>query len=61
MYEAIEKVKPEIIFVHNLQFFDISKIVKYAKKHSVKIYADNHADFSNSARSKAAVDRKSVV
>lgn len=55
MYEAIEKVKPEIIFVHNLQFFDISKIVKYAKKHSVKIYADNHADFSNSARSKAAV------
>ena len=55
IYEAIEKVNPDIVFIHNLQFFDISKIAKYAKKHSVKVYADNHADFSNSARSKMAV------
>lgn len=55
IYEAIENVSPDIIFAHNLQFFDISKIAKYAKKHSVKVYADNHADFSNSARSKMAV------
>lgn len=54
-YEKIEEIKPDIIFIHNLQFFDIDKIVKYAKKHQVKIYVDNHADFSNSARSKAAV------
>lgn len=54
-YDAIEKVQPDIIFVHNLQFFDVSKIVKYAKKHKVKIYVDNHADFSNSARSRVAV------
>lgn len=54
-YEAIEEIAPEIIFVHNLQFFDIDKIVKYAKTHPVKIFADNHADFSNSARSKLAV------
>ncbi len=53
--EAIEKIEPEIIFVHNLQFFDIDKIVKYAKAHFVKIFADNHADFSNSARSKLAI------
>lgn len=54
-YETIEKINPDIIFVHNLQFFDVDKIVKYAKKNKVEIYADNHADFSNSARSKAAV------
>lgn len=55
IYEAIENVSPDIVFIHNLQFFDISKIANYAKKHSVKVYADNHADFSNSARSKMAV------
>ena len=54
-YEAIEEIAPEVIFVHNLQFFDIDKIVKYAKTHPVKIFADNHADFSNSARSRLAV------
>lgn len=54
-YKAIEEIAPEVIFVHNLQFFDIDKIVKYAKIHAVKIFADNHADFSNSARSKVAV------
>ncbi len=49
-YETLEKVAPDIIFVHNVQFFDIDQIVKYAKKHKVVIYVDNHADFSNSAR-----------
>lgn len=54
-YENVEKIAPDIIFVHNLQFFDIDKIVKYAKRNKVKIYVDNHADFSNSARSIIAV------
>ena len=54
-YEEIEKIVPDVIFIHNLQFLDLDKIAKYAKKHKVKIYADNHADFSNSARSKSAV------
>lgn len=54
-YEEIEEIAPDVIFVHNLQFLDIDKIAKYARKHEVKIYADNHADFSNSARSKVAV------
>lgn len=53
-YEKIEEIKPDIIFVHNLQFFDIDQIVRYAKKYDVTIYADNHADFTNSARSVAA-------
>ena len=55
LYESIQNIKPDIIFIHNLQFFDIRIIVKYAKQNKVTIYADNHADFSNSARSKVAV------
>ena len=54
-YETIQKIKPDIIFIHNLQFLDICLIVKYAKQNKVTIYADNHADFSNSAQSKVAV------
>ena len=49
--ETLEKLAPETIFVHNIQFQDIRKIVSYKKKHpEVKIYVDNHSDFSNSAR-----------
>ncbi len=52
--ETIEFISPDIIFIHNLQFFDIDKIIEYAKLYIVRIYADNHADFTNSARSVAA-------
>lgn len=49
--ETLEKLQPEIIFVHNIQFQDIRRIVSYKKKHpQVKVYVDNHSDFSNSAR-----------
>lgn len=48
--EAIFKAKPDVIFIHGLQFLDIKYVVMYAKKNpKVKIYVDNHADFSNSA------------
>lgn len=50
VYEAIEKAKPQILFIHGCQFLDIDVIVKYLQKHpDVKVYVDNHADFSNSA------------
>lgn len=49
--KTLKELAPDIIFVHNIQFQDIRRIVSYKKKHpSVKIYADNHSDFSNSAR-----------
>ena len=49
-YAAIEKAAPDVIFVHGVQFMDAGVLVKYLKKHpSVKVFADNHADFSNSA------------
>ncbi len=50
-YEAVEETKPDVLFIHGCQFLDMDVIVRYAKKHpSVKIFVDNHADFSNSAR-----------
>lgn len=49
--KVLEQLQPETIFVHNIQFQDIRRIVSYKKKHpEVKIYVDNHSDFSNSAR-----------
>lgn len=48
--EALENLAPDILFIHGCQFLDIQVIVKYLKKNrSVRLYIDNHADFSNSA------------
>lgn len=48
---VLENLKPETIFVHNIQFQDIRKVAAYKRKHpEVKVYVDNHSDFSNSAR-----------
>lgn len=50
LLNIIEQESPDILFVHGVQFLDIKKIVKYVKNHSeVKVYVDNHSDFSNSA------------
>lgn len=49
--DILEKLGPETIFVHNIQFQDIRKVAAYKRKHpEVKVYVDNHSDFSNSAR-----------
>lgn len=49
-YETLEKAKPELLFIHGCQFMDMDVVVRYLKKHpGVKVYVDNHADFSNSA------------
>lgn len=49
--KVLEELMPDVIFVHNLQFWDVKEIVQYKKKHpEVTLYADNHSDFSNSAR-----------
>lgn len=46
----IEKESPDILFVHGCQFLDVGVICRYLKEHkNVKVYVDNHADFSNSA------------
>lgn len=50
IYETIKKTAPNIIFIHNVQFLNIKEIAKYAKNNNVKIFVDNHADFSNSGK-----------
>lgn len=48
--EALEKAAPDILFIHGCQFCDIRVVVKYLRRHpNVKVFVDNHADFSNSA------------
>ena len=47
--EALEEEKPDILFIHGCQFLDIRKVKLYVKKHPmVRVFIDNHADFSNS-------------
>lgn len=50
LYKKLDEIKPNLIFVHGLQFLDIKYIANYKKNNpNVKIIVDNHADFSNSA------------
>src|SRR5690554_851546 len=48
--KLLENFKPDIIFLHNVQFISVWKIARYAKNNDVKIYADNHTDYMNSAK-----------
>lgn len=51
LFETICRVEPDIIFSHNLSYADTTVIRKYLKLHpAVKVFADNHADYINSAR-----------
>lgn len=50
-YQVIKQINPDVICIHNIQFQDLRIFAKYKRKYpNVKIYVDNHADFSNSAR-----------
>lgn len=49
--QELERVNPDIIFIHGVQFLDVDVVADYCKKHpGVKVFADNHSDFSNSAK-----------
>ena len=54
-YKGVFKIlldeKPDIIFVHGTSFGDACWVVKYKKIYpKIKIFADSHADWVNSAR-----------
>ena len=47
---VIDDEKPDILFIHGSQFLDICRIACYVKRHpGLRVYVDNHADYSNSA------------
>ena len=49
-FEKLEEIRPDVIYIHLPQTTDSGVVIKYLKKHpEVKLYCDNHADFSNSA------------
>lgn len=48
VYEAMERVKPDLIFIHGLTALADLPIAKYLRKHkNVTAYADQHADYYN--------------
>ena len=50
--ESLEEFKPNIIFLHDIQFLSLKDIVYYKKKNpEVIVLADCHADYINSAKS----------
>lgn len=49
--EEMERFAPDVIFSHNLSYGDTPVVRAYVKKHpNVKVFADNHGDFINSAK-----------
>ncbi|SKA09587.1 glycosyltransferase family 4 protein [Selenihalanaerobacter shriftii] len=51
VFKILSNEKPDIIFIHGLQFCDINEVIKYIEKNpQTKVFVDNHADFSNSAQ-----------
>lgn len=52
---ALENVKPDIIFLHDVQFLDVTKIIAFVKKYpATKVFADGHTDYINSAKNWAS-------
>lgn len=50
LYSMIDDICPDIIFLHGLQMRDSSTVAKYVREHpGVRLFVDNHADYSNSA------------
>lgn len=51
VYKIMEEFAPDIIFFHGIAGWEILTVAKYKRKHpKVRFYADNHADFNNSAK-----------
>ncbi len=48
--KAIDAERPDILFIHGPQFLDVCRIAGYVKRRpGIRVYVDNHADYSNSA------------
>lgn len=51
VYKLLENEKPDIIFLHDFSFADVTKVIKYVKKNKdVKVFSDCHTDYINSAQ-----------
>lgn len=49
LYPYLDRISPDIIFIHGLQSIDSLIVYKWCEKHpNVKLYVDQHADYYNS-------------
>lgn len=55
IYKGLSKIlyefQPDIIFLHGVQFVGIKEVINYVRKNKVKVFADSHTDYMNSAKS----------
>ena len=48
IYENLEELNPDVIFVHGGQFVSLKDVINYCKQHpEVKMYIDQHGDYYN--------------
>lgn len=47
LYNRLEEISPDIIFLHEFKSRDIRHIIRYKKNHDVKLFVDCHSDFYN--------------
>lgn len=47
---ALEREKPDVIFMHSLNNLSIATVSRYKKKHGCRLFADAHADQYNSGK-----------
>lgn len=52
--QCLERFKPDLIFLHDLQFLSIFAVLRYCRKYKVRLYVDTHTDEVNSGRSLAS-------
>lgn len=51
VYQLLEDFKPDVIMFHGMCGFELLTVARYVKNNpAVKLYADSHEDFNNSAR-----------
>lgn len=45
--DALKEEKPDIIFMHNIEYMDSFIVAKYAASKNIPLFCDNHCDFYN--------------
>lgn len=54
-YKLLEKERPNLIFMHGIQFYDIKEVIRYVKNNpKCELVGDIHASYDNSAQNFAS-------
>ncbi|MBQ7594303.1 MAG: glycosyltransferase family 4 protein [Synergistaceae bacterium] len=58
VYSNLEKLQPEILFIHGVVPGNLEEIVRYVKRHpEMRVYVDSHADYSNSGSKRMTIKK----